>query len=912
MTLSLSRRHLLRVGGVVAGSLPFVGASAAVRTGPAPPVRLGWLGGTPPAMSGGVTWGTPWPQGAVSAGTGFGLQDDRGQALPLQTWPLAYWPDGSLKWTAHALAPQARVAGHYELRPDGTALPRVPGVQVAEEGADLLLDTGPLRCCIPRQGRTVIRSLSRAGRETLTDAHLVLQVAGDPDVAPAVRQRYRGDVQRVVVEQRGPVRAVIALHGSHRLEGGERLLLPFIVRIYAYAGADSLRIVHTLVFDGDAERDFISGLGLSFATPLEAPLHDRHVRFVGADGGVFREAVRGLSGLRRNPGDAILRAQLEGRATGPVAAFAPEVAERLELIPAFGSYRLLQAHPDGFQIHKRTAVGHSWLKAATGRRAAGVGYLGSPAGGVVFGIRNFWQSYPGQLDIEAADTAQGRITLWLWAPDAAPMDLRPYRATAGLDSHAVQREVLQITYEDPEPGFDSPCGVARTSELELHFPAATPSALDLQRLAQRIAEPPLLLATPARLHAAGVFGPAWSPEGAADSRARALDAQLAWYFDFYRDEVEQRSWYGFWDYGDVMHTYDEWRHVWRYDVGGYAWDNSELSTDLWLWYFFLRTGRADVFRLAEAMTRHTGEVDVHHLGRFAPLGSRHNVQHWGDSAKQLRISTAANRRFLYYLTADERIGDLLAEQVEALRTLHKVVPGRKVGQVADPRPGYASISFGTDWGAIAAAWLTAWERSGDPAIGRRLLTSMDSIAAQPHGFFTGVASMELASGRFERAPVQQLNVSHLSAVFGLAEICGELLQLLPSPAFERAWLDYCRLYNAPPAERQRVLGRPLGTLNLAQGHARLTAYAAYRRRDSALLQRAWQEFERGAGGIAHPNRRLRRLEPPEVLQPILEPESVSVIDEHAGTSADANFSTNAVAQWGLTALALLALDFHRR
>jgi len=170
-----------------------------------------------------------------------------------------------------------------------------------------------------------------------------------------------------------------------------------------------------------------------------------------------------------------------------VAAFAPEVAERLELIPAFGSYRLLQAHPDGFQIHKRTAVGHSWLKAATGRRAAGAGYLGSPAGGVVFGIRNFWQSYPGQLDIEAADTAQARITFWLRVPDAALMDLRPYRDTAGLESYAAQREVLQITYEDPEPGLNSPYGVARTSELELHFPAATPSAEDLQRLAQRIA-----------------------------------------------------------------------------------------------------------------------------------------------------------------------------------------------------------------------------------------------------------------------------------------------------------------------------------------------------------------------------------------------------------------------------------------
>ena len=80
-----------------------------------------------------------------------------------------------------------------------------------------------------------------------------------------------------------------------------------------------------------------------------------------------------------------------------------------------------------------------------------------------------------------------------------------------------------------------------------------------------------------------------------------------------------------------MHTYDFDRHEWRYDIGGYAWDNSELATDVWLWMYFLRSGRADAFRFAEAMTRHTGEVDVHHLGRFAPLGSRHNVQHWGCS-----------------------------------------------------------------------------------------------------------------------------------------------------------------------------------------------------------------------------------------------------------------------------------------
>jgi hypothetical protein len=33
----------------------------------------------------------------------FRARSADGAAVALQTWPLAYWPDGSLKWTAHAV-----------------------------------------------------------------------------------------------------------------------------------------------------------------------------------------------------------------------------------------------------------------------------------------------------------------------------------------------------------------------------------------------------------------------------------------------------------------------------------------------------------------------------------------------------------------------------------------------------------------------------------------------------------------------------------------------------------------------------------------------------------------------------------------------------------------------------------------
>ena len=215
-----------------------------------------------------------------------------------------------------------------------------------------------------------------------------------------------------------------------------------------------------------------------------------------------------------------------------------------------------------------------------------------------------------------------------------------------------------------------------------------------------------------------------------------------------------------------MHTYDADRHVWRYDVGGYAWDNSELSTDIWLWLYFLRSGRADVFRFAEAMTRHTGEVDVHHLGRFAPLGSRHNVMHWGCSAKQLRISTALNRRYYYYLTADERVGDLHARagrggaNAAHDRAGTRKLPGARERQADDPK-------------ATSRAWVSAptgvRSRARGSRNGSARATRDARQVGREHADHRRAASRllhrrrpdELRTGAFDIAKDPKVSVSHL-------------------------------------------------------------------------------------------------------------------------------------------------------
>ena len=50
------------------------GLVLALKLSAADPVALDWLGGTPPATGANVTWGVPWPKGAVPAGTAMRLK----------------------------------------------------------------------------------------------------------------------------------------------------------------------------------------------------------------------------------------------------------------------------------------------------------------------------------------------------------------------------------------------------------------------------------------------------------------------------------------------------------------------------------------------------------------------------------------------------------------------------------------------------------------------------------------------------------------------------------------------------------------------------------------------------------------------------------------------------------------------
>ena len=890
----MNRRELFKYG-AVAASLPLVaGANKTVASTLTKPDQLGWLEADMPAAHIGYTWGQPWAIGRLTKEQSLCLVDEQGKHQPLQTWVTATWPDGSVKWTAHAIPANLSPGQQFHVAEGRAPKPKTV-ISVTESADNIVVNTGVIRCVIARRGDVIIESIQRGKKTLLQNARFIgqRQTHPEPDIeTPLTLIGFKAVIASVQIEQRGPVRTVLKVSGNHRETDG-REWLPFSLRLYFYAGGDSVRISHHFIFDGDEHNDFIRALGLRFDVPMYDKPYNRHVRFVGEGEGLWAESPQGITGLRRDPGKAVRDAQINGVATPALETWDKRVSGRMQFIPVWNDYSLTQLNANGFGIKKRTKAGHAWIDADQGKRAGGTAYLGGANGGVLFGMRDFWQLHPAQIDIRNAGADVAQATLWIWSPDAPPMDLRFYHDGMGMDTYAKQLEGLEIIYEDYEPSFGSPQGIARSTDFTLFAVEATPARERCIQLADTIRSPAQIVASPQTYLNAQVFGNLWSLPDRSTPMKAALEERLDWSIDYYHQQVDQHHWYGFWNYGDVMHTYDSDRHVWRYDIGGYAWDNSELSPDLWLWYSFLRTGSARAFRLAEAMTRHNRDVDIYHLGTYAGLGTRHNVQHWGCSAKQLRISTAAYRRFHYFLTADERTGDVLWEVVEADKQLKNLLPTRKVNPFA-AQDKNTHIGVGTDWGSAAANWLTAWERTGDVRYKNWLENAMRSIGGNDLGFFARGYHFDINSKALTVIPPEPREagdtkpVSHLSSVFGLIEVCAELNQLIDVPEFKTAWLRYGRFYSAPAQQQIAEFGVPLSGNNLTNAHSRLTAYAARHIGDKTLALRAWDEFFREANNLPE----TKHVAGPQVLNPI---------DEAAWVS------TNDSAQWGLAAIQNLAL-----
>lgn len=798
--------------------------------------------------SGYVTFGSYWEKGILvipnfknDGMDSFVLQNENKESIPVQSRITAWWPDGSIKWVAHT-------ADASKMGQEAALTAQIKSGEVSEETAELVsmitrsddnwlyIDNGVLSLKVPTgkyKVDTLAEDIFLNGKLRVKKASPVLYLEEqsnenstnfDLDGQTKVTRAYKAAIKAVTIEEDGPLALTIKAEGSYQYQNQNKM--KFCIRMYINKNSSDIRFVHTFFFDGDEQTDFLKGLGIRFDTVLKGRPYEHHIRFAGEL--PFKEAAILLNSSYPRLQPSVLKKQLDGKTWGYPAD--SDVEKAAANLPIWNRYFLYQDSADHYRIGKQTKPQCCVLSAAEGRRAHGAMEVCGENGGILLGIRDFWQKYPSGLEVTNLAGDNAACTAWFYSPEAKSFDFRHYDTRS-----------YQMTSYEGFPWFGaSPEGIAVTSECTLSVTSSLTKEGELRAFADHIEKPAVYVESPESYHKKRAFG-YWSlPERKTESDS-FLENQLDQLFDFYKNEIEARKWYGLFDYGDVMHTYDPIRHCWRYDMGGFAWQNTELVPTYWLWLYFLRTGREDVFTVAEAMSRHCSEVDFYHFGPMAGIGSRHNVRHWGCSCKEPRVSMAGHHRVYYYLTGDARIGDAMADAKDADLSLKNVTYFKQ----NDEKGGHVVIRSGPDWTSFLSNWMTQYERTLDPYYLEKIRQGIKDVSEMPFGLASGPSYRYEENGHliYEGEDEKSPNM-HLQICMGGPEVWWELADMLGDETLRKLLSVYGGFYYLTPEQKKEkthglIEKRPFAFPWFASD---IGAYAAFFTKDKSLAKTVWKNL----------------------------------------------------------------------
>lgn len=806
-----------------------------------------------------------WKKGEVKENAEFSLFCG-GNEIPIQTSITAWWPDGSVKWSEHTadFNPEEKIWTSPVVEYGRKPAKLVDSIVIFENDKSILVDTGAIQTEIyktPREDGSFIGKTVILGRTAIASGRLVfvLEESAKVDGGKAGNCIFEkrvstettcfGNVEEAVIEERGKLSAVIKLTGSHYDSENERKLMPFVVRLTFNLNDPFIHIQHSFVYDGKPESDRMKALGIQFDTPLSGQVYNRHVLFSGEIGekraACFHESSKLMLSWHPKIQPSIYPDQIQGKPLlfNPCDETSRAVDKVLSSIPAWNSYRIFADSAHHYRITKGTGKkGCVHINSLEGRRTDGSGVIAGEDGGIMVGIRDFWQKYPSSIwfeNISSSGTSGDDIAktfVWLWSPEAQPMDFSRYDTEGHSGSY----------YEGFDQSDSDPYGIANTNEILIggflpHDGKLIPSEDEIHAFTKQCQKPPMLVSTPKFYHDSKAFG-FWSlPDSSTEKKAQ-IEKNLSDALEFYKNEVEQRSWYGFWDYGDFMHTYDPTRHCWRYDMGGYAWQNTELVPTLWLWYSFLRTGREDVYTLAEAMSRQTSEVDVYHIGKYKGIGSRHNVLHWGCSCKEPRIAMAGHHRVAFYIGGDRRYSDIFDIVKDGDLATLNIDPLRFFYDKSEMKLK-THARTGPDWSTYSSNWLTEWERHQNKKYEEKLKTGIEDLKKAPLGLVSGNNfEYDPESGHLGYIGENSAGGTHLAVCMGGPQTWFELTEVLDDDEWNKLLADFGSFYFADKEEQRKRSNGLIGNreFSLPFMAASIGAYAARYFGDVKLAKKVWE------------------------------------------------------------------------
>ncbi|XHR26679.1 MAG: hypothetical protein ACFUZC_12040 [Chthoniobacteraceae bacterium] len=675
-----------------------------------------------------------------------------GAPVPAQGKPLAYWPDGSVKWAlltfpvdpakAQAECPPPRVSLRNErylpLEIFQAAAPSpAPSAALSvkkQDSGEVEISNNGLQVRLA-PGEDWLQQLKWRGTEILDRSGgrkplAYCEYLVGPEAVFPFDQRAKGGakdfgtlkVDSIAVEESGPLRAIVRLEGLTSNQEPTRLVL----RLEFLAGRPEIRIAHTAVFRyKDPRKTFLTGMG------LELPFN---------------------------------------RAAFPKAGVAGQsVAAHAELVQQTPLAQALWAD----------AAAPKTTHTLSGLRLAG------PAGGLSAIIRDFEQLTPKAL---AVDVSKGTLRLELWPDRSEPMDTRRYSDILHQGHLEAGKEPVTSMWV-PEVYYktDPVCGISRTHEMLLAFdqPGAPERS---QSAAADFQSQPLAWSGWPEYEKTGVVLPSSSQEKA----PRAWDSwtRLARFFLYHR---ELHCWKGFWNYGDFRHRFQggygwiippealktfptgnlmKLRKVdsraindWCLDIGAYGWTNTEGLPNLFLLSEYLRHGNRQIYFAAEALAARSRDVIIRQEGRWLALGTRHGVQPWSCGDHEERQTTTTEYRLQYFLNGDGRSRDVVDNIVR--NAYNKGV-----------------VSYEPDHSGRLTNFLFHWELTGAPQEGERLAKYVSTFVS-PEGIYVK-PTVRFPEIKLEKEREKLNNPTMFMETFGGMHTLIEYEQLTQDPALRNA------------------------------------------------------------------------------------------------------------------------------
>ncbi|WP_142785357.1 exo-rhamnogalacturonan lyase family protein [Changchengzhania lutea] len=614
-----------------------------------------------------ITIGIPFPKGELFSVDNIRLFGSNGKEIACQTTEVTTWQpaDGSIKWIwvfffsekssdylleyGNEIAPiklKERIISSNNMRPRG-------GITV---------NTGPLSFSINKMGsgfldeihldsdhdgkfskNELISSAPNNKRGTFLD---ILDDAGIDMSNAKIHEVFRE-------KGSGPLHVIFRVEGTYFYNQKDNNPSPFEIRIHAYAGKTYIKVLHTLIYTGVPDKhkiqegehyniatqnekicsedtandpgwtqpnDQISGCGLSLVYHLDkdqqvlTPIYDDEwsvknskERIVQFDASLIEKTTLLQTGPKQN---------------NPTGVSTP--TERIK----------------GFEAK----VYQNKTSIESVQKAKGWIDISDSSKGIAIGIKNFFQEYPKELQI---DPKTGTVTGYIWPTDADPMSFerKNTKKDGGMLGNFAQ-------------------GVAKTTEFIYYFHnKATGSEID--NIMDYSLKSPVAHTSAEWYTGSKVYGNMAPFSKKHPEYENALQYKYDWWI--YNQNWE--AWYGMFDHGDGKAYY--------FNGKWYMWNNNEPTIDFMFWTNFMRTGKAEYYYAAQNMSKHTMDVDNIHWPKkrkyigenndaidywnyedeeastpYLGIGRRHGREHWSAllSAHVWVQGWIAS----YYITGDGR------------------------------------------------------------------------------------------------------------------------------------------------------------------------------------------------------------------------------------------------------------------